>query len=114
MKKIITFVIGIFLLVGCTNTETTDGGRTVSNYSTSDLIIGTIISTALYNNGISPGVGVGYGVGIGESNVKTHTDEVSSSNTTTSIGNDGSINTRTVTNTTTKSKSRGVSYGIGF
>lgn len=113
MKKIIVFVIGIFLLVGCSSTEVADGQVTKS-YSTGDLIIGTIISTALYNNGISPGVGFGYGVGVGESQVKTQTDKVSNSNTTTSIGNDGSINTKTVTHTTTKTKSKGVSFGVGF
>lgn len=119
MKRIIVFLMGIFLLVGCSNVDSTNTGNNtaMSNYSTADLIVGTILATALYNNyGVStvPGYGYGYGVGVGESKVKSHTNEVSNSHTTRSMGSDGSMNTRTVTHTTTKTKSKGMSYGIGF
>lgn len=117
MKRIIVFLMGIFLLVGCSNVDSTNTGNNtaMSNYSTADLIVGTILATALYNNyGVSTVPGYGYGVGVGESKVKSHTNEVSNSHTTRSMGSDGSMNTRTVTHTTTKTKSKGMSYGIGF
>lgn len=115
MKKIIVFLMGIFLLVGCSNIDSTNtrNNTAMANYSTTDLIVGTIVATALYNNyGVS--TIPGYGVGVGESKVKSHTNEVSNSHITRSVGSDGSINTRTVTHTTTKTKSKGMSYGIGF
>lgn len=117
MKKIIVFLMGIFLLVSCSSVDSTNTGNNtaMSNYSTTDLIVGTILATALYNNyGVSTMPGYGYGVGVGESKIKSHTNEVSNSHTTRSMGSDGSINTRTVTHTTTKTKSKGMSYGIGF
>ena len=117
MKRIVVFLMGIFLLVGCSNVDSTNTGNNtaMSNYSTADLIVGTILATALYNNyGVSTVPGYGYGVGVGESKVKSHTNEVSNSHTTRSMGSDGSMNTRTVTHTTTKTKSKGMSYGIGF
>ncbi|QNM15712.1 hypothetical protein [Fusobacterium hominis] len=103
MKKVIFFILTILALVGCTNTDNTYGNN--RNNSTEELIIDSIIATALYNY---------HGVELGEAKVKSKSNSNMNKTSSTSIGNDGSINTHTVTKTTTKTKSKGISYGIGF
>lgn len=103
MKKIIFFIMTIFALVGCTSTDTnTDKNR---NYSASELILDSIIATALYNN---------HGIEVGESKIKTRSNSSMDKSSSTMVLNDGSTSTHTVTKTTTKTKSKGISYGIGF
>lgn len=104
MKKIVFFIITVFMLIGCTNTNNNTNNRD-SQYSTGALILDSIIATALYNN---------HGVSVGESKVKTKRSSNMDKNTSTTVLDDGSVSTHTVTKTTTKSKSKEISYGIGF
>lgn len=105
MKKTIKIVVllnFIFLLIGCTNTETPTRERTPAEKTA--YLIDFLLVNAVYQ-----GANFGYAEEIVKSTSKTDTDSFS----TTSITNEGSI-TNTVTKSKTKTKSKGFGYGIGY
>lgn len=102
MKKLFLLSFLIFVLFGCSNTETKPFKEKTAGEKTA-FILDVLIASAIYNE---------TNFGVGKEYIKTSSVTKSNSTTNTSIFN-GGIHTNTITNSTTKSKSSGFGFGIG-
>lgn len=102
MKKLFLLSFLIFVLFGCSNTETKPFKEKTAGEKTA-FILDVLVSSAIYNE---------TNFGAGKEYSKTSSVTKSNSTTNTSISN-GIAQSNTVTKSTTKSKSSGFGFGIG-